>query len=932
MRHAAPPPGVRLWSRPLSRLWSRLWSRLRRPASAAATLLTLLALLSGVTAAAAPSLRFKKLGPLGKDEPSMLALLQDRQGYIWIGTQASGLYRYNGYQSTQYRNLPGQPHSLPHDRVSALFEDGQGRIWAGTQNGLARFNPDSDDFTVVAPASGPNNYRNIKTIVSDGGHGLWLASWGGLQHYDPDSGAFALYAHDADDADSLASNDLNALARDARGGLWIATWPGGLDYLAPGARRFRHYPVAEGAGRDAGASIVRALQFDPRQRLWIGTEAGVLSWQDGSDWASRRQADTPASRVTGFLSDADGVLWVSTLSAGLLRWDGQRFEQYLHQADDPYSLPGDALRAVLRDRGGMLWVVSYTDGISLANLNTQGFRRLLPFHSRDGRPVSNTVLSLSRAPAGRLWLGSDLGLSLYDPAADAIVRSYRAGGGRDGGLAHDIVYSLYQQPDGPLWIGTSNGLDRLDGGRFRHIHFGAAASDFINAIAPAGDGALWLATGNSLIRYDSRSGASRRYLHDAAVATSRSADGSSTVLQDRHGVVWAGSEFNGGGLDQLDPASGRFRHHRHRDGDPASLADDSVSALHEDTRGRLWVGTAKGLNLALPQPDGSLRFRAYAALGTPKILAIASDAGGGVWCSTDAGLLQLDPARGAVHRYGAADGLTEGLRLGAALGGMAGAAWPDDGLLYFGGAHGMTAVAPAAVRSVAPAPQVAITDVSVYNRTLRAAAPRPGVRLDGPVTAPRALTLDWGGAVFALEFAALQYAEPGQNRYAYQLQGFDRDWVETDANRRSASYTNLDPGHYLFRVKAANPRGVWSAQPATLAVTITPPFWQRWWFRALAAVALAGALAGAHRWRIAALTRRQDTLEQLVALRTAELEASNAKLEALSSTDALTGLSNRRAFDLALAAEWRRASRSGQSLALLLCDVDFFKAYNDHYG
>ena len=559
-------------------------SLLRRCVSALLAL-ALLAALPGAWAGV-PSLRFKKLGPLGNDEPTMLALLQDRQGYVWVATLSNGLYRYNGYQAVKYAHRPGDPHSLPHNRVSALFEDDQGRIWAGTQDGLARYNPERNDFTVFAPPSGPHNHRIIKTIIADGRHGMWLGSWGGLQHFDPATGAFTLYSHDPQRADSLASNDLNALALDPVGGVWAATWPGGLDYLAPGAHGFVHHQADPAPAPEARRNIVRALQFDPAGALWIGTEAGVLRWDGRSPWAARTVVAAPASRVTSFYLDRQRTLWATTLSAGLLRWNGagKRFEQFSHAPDDPYSLPSDNLKAVMQDRGGMLWIASYTDGISLANLASAGLARYVPLpQAGQAQTASNAMLAMARAPGGRLWLGSDTGLSLYDPASNRLLRSYRAQPGKRGALSQDIVYSLYQDEAGrgPLWLGTADGLNRLErpDGPFQVIRFGNPASDYINAIAPGAGGVLWLATGNSLIRYEPASDARRVYRHDPQDSASRSVDGTSAVLEDRDGRVWAGSEWNGGGLDVLDAASGRFRHYLHRDGDPHSLSDDNVSSL-----------------------------------------------------------------------------------------------------------------------------------------------------------------------------------------------------------------------------------------------------------------------------------------------------------------------------------------------------------------
>ncbi|NRR29107.1 diguanylate cyclase [Oxalobacteraceae bacterium] len=894
-------------------------------------LLLLALLMASAGAAPAPSLRFKKLGPLGNDEPSMLSLMQDRKGFVWVGTHTNGLYRYNGYQAVKYRSNPANPRSLPHDRVSALFEDRAGRIWAGTQNGLARFNPETNDFTVFAPPKAPPNHRIIKTIISDGKQGLWIGSWGGLQHFDPASGKFEVYSHDAERADSLASNDLNALALDARGGLWAATWPGGLDYLAPGARGFIHYQVDSAAKPDARINIVRALQFDRRGALWIGTESGVLTWDGISDWSTRRQVEAPYSRVTNFYVDSSATLWCTTLSAGLLRWDesGGKFDQFVHAADDPYSLPGDNLRAVMQDRGGMLWIASFTDGISLANLSSGGFTRHVPFRI-DSRsmPASNALLALARAPKGRIWLGGNVGMSLYDPASSTVLKNYRADDKRPGALSHNIVYSLHQEADGPLWVGTSNGLNRLDhpDAPFKVIHFGNTASDFINAIAPGAGGVLWLATGNSLIRYDTRTDARRIYVHDAADTGSRSVNGTSTVLEDRAGRVWAGSEWNGGGLDMLDPRSGQFRHFRHQNGAPGGLDDDNISSLHQDSQGRIWIGTGKGLAEAVTGADGAVSFRSHAkATNASKILSIRSDLDGKIWCATISGLFRLDPASGKASHFTASDGLTEGFTVNSSVA-------SEAGQLFFGGVHGMTAVSPSTVRSDSVPPQVAITDISVFNHSVQDGKLGDDVQLSGPVTAPTSLTLSAQASVFAIEFAALHYTEPAENRYAYQLQGFDRDWVETDAAHRSATYTNLNPGRYVFRIRAANHRGVWNPEASTLAITITPPYWQSWWFRGLAGLLVVTLLLGAHWLRIRRVTRNQRQLEQLVTARTGELEESNRKLAALSTTDGLTGVGNRRGFDVALEAEWRRAARTGQTLALTLLDVDHFKKYNDHYG
>ncbi|MBC3873791.1 two-component regulator propeller domain-containing protein [Undibacterium flavidum] len=824
-------------------------------------------------AASTSELRFQRLPSLGADQLSTLSLIQDRQGFIWIGTNNAGLYRFNGYHSEKYQSQATDASSLPHDRISALYEDKEGRIWVGTQNGLARFNSDKNNFTRFAPASGVANQRIIKSIVPDGKAGFWLATWGGLQHFDPASGEFTLYSHDAAKPDSLATNDLNAIAVDQRGGVWAGTWPAGIDYLAPGATGFQHFRIDDEKAPDSKLNIVRSLYLDVQSVLWIGTENGVVQWNTADDWSKRRRIDTPNSRVNAIYADHHGVIWAATLSAGLLKWDAAagQFRQFVKQAIDPYSLPSDDVRAILHDRGGMLWVGTLTDGIALTNLNSTGFRRIIPFDADAQNPRPNNAIGrIAGTPDGRLWLANNNGVALFDPVNGNVLKQFRADKTRKGALSNDLVYSLHLSRNGPLWVGTSVGLNRLDtdDGVFTVFHFDSIADDYINTIAPGDEGILWLGTGNSLIRFDTQAKTHTKFISDPSDPDSRSAKGTTTILQDSSGRLWAGAEWVGGGLDLLDKKTGKFRHFRHDPKEQTSISADNISSLHQDSQGRIWAGAVNGLNQIMTEKDGRIWFRHYDAkdqIGSAKIVAIESDLQGRLWLSTVDGLIRFDPNLGTVERYVASDGLSDN---------FAGASYrAQDGVLYFGGTKGMTAVYPNAVSRHSSAPQIAITDISVFNRSLKFGDLPAGIRLRGSVTAPQALSIAEQESVFSLEFAALHFTNPAQNRYAYRLEGFDREWVEVDADHRNATYTNLNPGDYVFQVKAANDRGMWSEQVASLPIEIPPRYWQTVWFRWLMFFLIVGGLAGIYRRRVGRLTRDQARLESLVAVRLQELTA-----------------------------------------------------------
>ncbi|MRW89631.1 diguanylate cyclase [Duganella sp. FT80W] len=886
-------------------------------------------------ASAAPPARlpltFESIESAGPDAQSVLSLLQDRQGYIWIGTMDGGLMRYNGRRATRYANDPLRPDSLPAGRINALYSDQQGRIWIGSDEGLARFEPDTNSFTRFQPDSAHRNALIVRDIASDGKQGMWLATWGGLQHFDPLSGKFKQYRADPARADSLASDDVTSVTLDADGGLWVATSPAGLSYLEPSAQGFTRLRVDSAQQPEPKLNDVRMVRYSVDGDLWIGTDAGLVISQKGTPWSARQRLSGARGRINNITFDNHDNAWISTRTEGLMRWsrDLQHVQVYTHRAEDNHSLPSNFVTVAMEDRNGTLWAGTFTDGVARANLGNYGLERIVPRDiAPEVFPSGNFVRSMSADDRGRIWLAADDSLALLDPEQKRIVRSYTSSEAKPGAPIFASVFTIYQQSGGPLWIASARGLDKLDeaSGRFSAVRLPTPQDSFVYTVAPGRGKMLWIGTGASLIRYDSASGDMRRYFHDDADPASRSINEASIVLQDSQGRVWVG-EFFRGGLDMMARDDGRFQHFRHDPQQPASISSEKISCLHEDMYGTIWIGTARGLNRMVPGPDGTPTFQRYTGPHDPGpilIESIQSDRSGMLWISTVRGLSRLDPNTGDFVHYSADDGVSDGLF-------RASSARVSGGALYFGGTTGITAVYPGLPLRKLTVPQVAISDIRIYDTSL-AHRPLPeGVSMDGPVTAPRALSIPWTVDALTLEFAALHYAAPRRNSYAFWLEGFDRQWVQSDANQPSATYTNLNPGTYLFHLRAYTHKGL-ASEELLLPITVTPPFWSTWWFRTGAIVLVCAVVITLYRARVRVLTRHAARLKALVDQRTHELQESNRKLTALSATDGLTGLANRRSFDAALAREWGRAQRAGEPLALAMLDVDFFKLYNDSYG
>lgn len=823
------------------------------------------------------TLRFEQLNVAhGLAQESVLAIVQDKHGFMWFGSQG-GLSRYDGYRFVNYKYAVNDPHGLADNWVRVLHIDPAGQLWVGTDGGLDRYDAATQSFTHFVPlesAKRGNGNRHIRAIIDDGAHGLWIGTGDGLQYFDTVSGRFTIWHHDQADPGSLQDDQINALALDGERRLWIGT-ASGLDRLVPGANRIEHHSL----GTSAKPNAVQTLLIDSEQVLWIGGLSGIqtLNLKNGLRRNMGQKEGFVQGSIKSLYQDTDGDLWLGSESDGLYRWLPQedRFVRYRHQPIDQHSIADNYVSALFRDRTGTFWVGTWYAGVSRADLASGGFSRY--GNMPDERQIlsDNKVRAIADAGDGGLWFGTNSGLSRFNPASGEVL-TYRHDPGALSSLSDDQVSAILRDK-GNLWVGGRAGLNKLDlaSGRFSRQSFarGDSESDQIRGIIADRAGILWIASRGGLHRFDPGSGRRQSYRHDPADSASLADNIVRPLLEDRRNVLWIGT-FNG--LDQMDRDSGRFKNYRHDPKDPNSLSHNEVHYLFEDSSARIWVGTAGGLNLMERTQDGAVRFRRYAVkdgLADDSIAAILEDEVKQLWLSTNSGISRLDPATGKIRNYNAGDGTIEGAYFdGSAL-------RAPDGTFYFGGFNGVTAFVPKSIHDNPVAPVVVITDFQIFNKSIQSErSARPGL-LQGALEDSKLITLNSADSVFSLEFSALHYAAPQRNRFAYQLQGFDKDWVMTDASKRFATYTNLDPGNYLFRVKAANKDGVWNETGASLAITILPPYWKTWWFRTLVTLLGLGMILSAYRLRMRALHKQKTLLERQVMARTTEVEQKNCLLE-----------------------------------------------------
>ena len=845
--------------------------------------------------------------------------LQDQQGFLWFGTQ-EGLGRFDGYRFTYFAHDADDPQSLSHNTIMAMIEDRDGTLWLGTEGGgLNHFDPSSKTFVHYRHRpDDPTSLSNdrVRTILRDSQGRLWVGTdGGGLSRLD-DGGQFVHYRHDPANPASLSDDQVRHIVEDD-GRLWIATDGGGINLLDPETGVFaalRHDPDEP---TSLSSDRIKTLFLDRDGSLWAGTYDGGINRVATSDRTeaharfpasplglsftqfrhdSDDDATLPADGIWSIFQDRDGVLWFGTVK-GLAEWQPatERFVRYQHNPSDAMSLSDGTVASIFQDRGGVLWVGTFS---GLNKWNT-AFGSISHYrHSADASDglSSDIVATFAEGSGGEVWIGTwGGGLNRLDPATGEF-RHYRHDPADPSSLSDDRVMSLHVDPDDVLWVGTfSGGLNRMDPAgtgdrddatrftRFTHDADDPRSLSFngVTLIHTDFTGRLWVGAYNGGLNRLEENGDFSHFRHESDNPASLSSDIVIALHEDSAGTFWLGTE--GHGLNHFDPDTGEvIAHYRHDPQNPQSLSNDTPWVIREDAAGNLWIGTqGGGLNrwTANDRRAGRAifkRFTKHDGLPSDHLFGILIDETGHLWISSNQGVTRFDPATETLENFDSSHGLqNEEFNFAAAM--RAG-----DGHVYFGGLTGFNAFHPEQLHRNQHVPPVVLTEFLKFNDP---------VDLGQPLSEVNELTLDYQDYVVAFEFSALDYTSPENNRYLHKLEGFDRDWVDSGKLRR-ATYTNLEPGDYTFRVKASNNDGVWNEEGVTLALSVLPPPWQTWWAYTFYTLALAVALLlyaraqARKRQQAAELARANTELQEEIAQRQAKEEAlERAKQKAQSYFD-----------------------------------------------
>ncbi len=859
-------------------------------------LMLILSLTSSVASGQAPSISFERINiEDGLSQSTVNSVLQDDSGFLWFGTQ-DGLNRYDGHDFQVHKHVPGDPTSLSSDWIRTLLRDEDGRIWIGTGGGgLNRW--DRTNGTFVRFQHEPSNPASlsgnrIQIVQRDRGGNIWIGTASaGLNRFDESHGGFETFRNDPSDPSSLSDDRIRSIYEDRVGNIWIGTL-GGLNLFDPKTEKFLrllHDPSNPKSLSDDG---VLSILEDRTGTLWVGTEQGLnrLERATLSFIRFRHSPLDPSSLshdlIRVLFEDRDGRLWIGTHGGlNLVRGGGEAFVRYRHHPADASSLSSDQVLSIYQDRGGVLWIGTHDAGVNKWDPATWAFSHYRRDPSSPTGLNNNSVYAFAEDPEGAIWIGTlGGGLNRLDRET-GVFSYYRHDPKRSNSLSEDRIASLLATRDGMLWVGTTTGgLNRLDPtsgdvSRYRHdpARPESLGSNGVMALFEDIEGVLWVGTyGAGLSRLNRRTGAFTHFRSGPANQAGLTGDRVTSFAQDPSGALWIGTST---GLNRFDRPSETFTHFRQLPADAQGLSSDEITVLHVDDGGILWVGTQDGgLNKLERLEEGSGRavFRRYSereGLANEVVNGIASESDQALWISTNKGLSRFDLATETFKSYDTSHGLQSNeFNLRAHL-------KSSTGELYFGGVNGFNAFSPDRIASNQTIPPVVLTSFLKFSKP---------ADLDRSLQEVQEVSLDYRDYVFSFEFAALDFAAPEKNRYAYTLEGLDESWIDL-GNYRRVTFTNLDPGSYTLRIRGSNNDGLWNEQGVTLPITIIPPPWRSSWAYSLYALALAISLGASLRaWhkkrqRQEVLRLAREDAEAARRAREAAEAASRAKGEFLAN-------------------------------------------------
>ncbi len=776
----------------------------------------------------------------GLSDNQVNTIYKDHKGFMWFGTMA-GLNRYDGYEFKVFKHDSRDSTSLPDDYVTNIFEGPEKRLWFKCNGGFSIYDPSTEKFERFQDRHFkkyklPGGY--LKEIKTDNrGKYYFYIDYQGIFCYDEKSNT-TQYVHKNGITNAFYSHQISDFVADIHGALWIIYTNGVLDKFDLNQRRVtnRYFTINK---RFGGREDYYSISHDSKGNVFIYSTANPfgLYCLDAASNKFRYFGKKPdnsglsSNNVTNIIEGNDGDIWIGTDHGGINILDVQtsKINYILANEDDPRGLRQNSFGAFYKDNNGIIWIGTFKKGICYYHKSVFNFPRNQYFTGK--KSIYKDVNAFAEDNSGNLWIGTNGAGLVHLNRSTGELKIFRNNPSNNNSLSSDIIVSLYIDHSGLLWIGTYlGGLNSFDGKTFTHYkhtnHPASLSDNRVYAILEDSFNRLWVGTlYGGLDLFDPASKSFRHF--NPSVKNTLNSYVVSSLYQDRNKNVWIGTTQ---GLSMLSSRDNKFTHYSYNDKDTNSLVHNSINSIVEDSRGWIWIGTREGISIFNPKTKIFKNLSYRVGLPENHVFEMAEDEYHNIWYSSRNGLYKVSVVPSGksyqfrYNTYNESDGLqSRQFNLNAVCKTKAGE-------LIFGGPNGFNIFRSGQIRYDQRPSLLVMTGLEMFNHNINV-----GERVDNHIILPKtiteldALTLNYKENIFSLKFALLNYFNNQKIVYKYNLEGFDKRWLTVPAEMRKATFTNLDPGEYMFHVKAFSGDSPVALAETHLKITILPPFWRTTW-------------------------------------------------------------------------------------------------------
>lgn len=789
---------------------------------------------------------------------------------MWFGTQ-EGLNRYDGFHFLVYKTDILNESSIACNYVLSSFEDSDGNLWFGTADSILlkydRLNNKFENYKLDIQINNSTSGFSISSIDEVSKGKLWLGCSGpGLIEFDRFNFSYKCRKIISVENDEAIGNKITCMKTDGNGKIWIGTWDEGLIIYNYNSASYEQYRNKNNETNSISHNRIRFISEDSSGNYWIGTARGLNKFDKDKKMFSGVSPINDAANIfkddcfTSMNEDKENIFWFGTRKNGLVKYNlnNDLMIQYKNDFNNFSSISNDFVIRLYRDRTNVLWIGTVGGGLNRIDNERKKFYRINNLNLKFKSPNANQVSCIISENNNELWLGNYTeGIIKINTGNDEnIIFSH---GNKDGNyIGGQSILAIAKDINNDIWIGTrTGGLNKFDrnSGRFISYFFRDEIDENIifslHYNSEFFKDFIFLGTVNyGLLKFDINKKKFTSVVTEKILKQYFEAGIVKSIFIDRKGNIFAGTNNNG--LYIIDKDNKLSVYNFNKD-NPDSLSDNSVNCIHSDSKNNYWIGTFNGgLNKFNFNNKSFIQYTTHDGLPDNGIKGILEDISGNLWLSTNKGISKFNPLTSEFRNYYSSDGLQSNEFNERSYHKSC------DGTMYFGGINGVSYFKPGEIKDNPYIPEIVITDFKIFNESVKHSPDNPFLKNE--ITETKEINLSYRESVFSFEFAALIYNNPKKNEYAYKMEGFDKEWVYC-GTRRQVTYTNLDPGEYIFRVKGSNNDGVWNEEGTSLKINISPPFWKTWWFKSLGLMSLAGATSLAYQQKLTKV-RKENKLQQ----------------------------------------------------------------------